>query len=165
MAGEFPSRRWPWAWRRSAGSGRPNAPSNGNSLGRRSGEVSDGPVQAGGCSGNAGRTDRLLVYQAAWLADQNNVRFTRESSMAKLFASEVAVRVANECVQVYGGYGIYQGLSREVLSRREAVYDWRAGNERDSELVIARQLLRPRNNRAMPSALPRAHAKACGSAD
>src|SRR4029453_9672260 len=38
---------------------------------------------------------RLLVYQAAWLADRSDVRFTRESSMAKLFASEVAVRVAN----------------------------------------------------------------------
>jgi len=38
---------------------------------------------------------RLLVYQAAWLADQKGSRFTRESSMAKLFASEVAVRVAN----------------------------------------------------------------------
>ncbi|HEX3543504.1 MAG TPA: acyl-CoA dehydrogenase family protein, partial [Candidatus Acidoferrum sp.] len=36
---------------------------------------------------------RLLVYQAAWLADKKDVRFTRESSMAKLFASEVAVRV------------------------------------------------------------------------
>src|SRR2546430_4393720 len=49
---------------------------------------------------------RLLVYQAAWLADRNNVRFTRESSMAKLFASEVAVRVANECVQIHGGDGV-----------------------------------------------------------
>jgi len=48
---------------------------------------------------------RLLVYQAAWLADQKTARFTRESSMAKLFASEVAVRVANECVQIHGGYG------------------------------------------------------------
>src|SRR5258707_2285255 len=46
---------------------------------------------------------RLLVYQAAWLADQGSARFTRESSMAKLFASEVAVRVANECVQIHGG--------------------------------------------------------------
>jgi len=43
---------------------------------------------------------RLLVYQAAWHADQKSSRFTRESSMAKLFASEVAVRVANECVQI-----------------------------------------------------------------
>src|SRR5437868_3342821 len=39
---------------------------------------------------------RLLVYQAAWLADRKELRFTREASMAKLFASEVAVKVANE---------------------------------------------------------------------
>ena len=44
---------------------------------------------------------RLLVYQAAWLADRKDVRFTRESSMAKLFASEIAVRVADECVQIH----------------------------------------------------------------
>ena len=44
--------------------------------------------------------------------------------MAKLFASETAVRVANEAVQVHGGYGfINQGLSRgEVLSRRQAMH-------------------------------------------
>ena len=57
---------------------------------------------------------RLLVYQAAWLADRKDVRFTRESSMAKLFASEVAVRVANECVQVHGGYGF---MSEYKVSR------------------------------------------------
>src|SRR5277367_4160887 len=56
---------------------------------------------------------RLLVYQAAWLADQKNVRFTRESSMAKLFASEVAVRVANECVQIHGGYGFIKDYPAE----------------------------------------------------
>src|SRR5256886_2215999 len=49
---------------------------------------------------------RLLVYQAAWLADKKDVRFTRESSMAKLFASEIAVQVANECVQIHGGDGV-----------------------------------------------------------
>ncbi|HXR10308.1 MAG TPA: acyl-CoA dehydrogenase family protein, partial [Candidatus Acidoferrales bacterium] len=48
---------------------------------------------------------RLLVYQAAWLADRKDVRFTRESSMAKLYASEIAVSVANEAVQIHGGYG------------------------------------------------------------
>jgi hypothetical protein len=53
---------------------------------------------------------RLLVYRAAWLADQSiaaggSIRFTQESSMAKLHASEVGVRVANEAVQIFGGYG------------------------------------------------------------
>jgi hypothetical protein len=60
---------------------------------------------------------RLLVYQAAWLADKQNVRFTRESSMAKLFASEVAVRVANECVQIHGGYGFIKDYPAEKYYR------------------------------------------------
>src|SRR2546429_2407127 len=51
---------------------------------------------------------RLLVYQAAWLADRKELRFTREASMAKLFASEVAVKVANECVQIHGGGGVFK---------------------------------------------------------
>ncbi len=60
---------------------------------------------------------RLLVYQAAWLADRKDVRFTRESSMAKLFASEVAVRVANECVQIHGGYGFIKDYPAEKFYR------------------------------------------------
>src|SRR5919106_4941390 len=47
---------------------------------------------------------RLLTYRAAYLKDLG-VRMTRESSMAKLYASEVAVRVAEDCVQIHGGYG------------------------------------------------------------
>jgi len=55
--------------------------------------------------------------------NRNSARFTRESSMAKLFASEVAVRVANECVQIHGGYGFIKGLSRrKVLSRRQTLH-------------------------------------------
>ncbi|MDR9892944.1 acyl-CoA dehydrogenase family protein, partial [Pseudenterobacter timonensis] len=60
---------------------------------------------------------RLLVYQAAWLADQGKSRFTREASMAKLFASEVAVRVANECVQIHGGYGFIKDYPAEKFYR------------------------------------------------
>src|ERR1700722_10945825 len=44
---------------------------------------------------------RWLVYRAAWLADQKGPRFTKESSMGKLYASEVGVRVANEAVQIF----------------------------------------------------------------
>ena len=62
---------------------------------------------------------RLLVYQAAWLADRSQRRsgFTRESSMAKLFSSEVAVRVANECVQIHGGYGFIKDYPAEKFYR------------------------------------------------
>jgi len=84
---------------------------------------------------------RLLVYQAAWLADQNNVRFTSESSMAKLFASEVAVRVANECVQVHGGYGFIKDYPAEKFYRDVKLCTIGDGTSEIQRLVIARQLL------------------------
>ncbi|MGB2655223.1 MAG: acyl-CoA dehydrogenase family protein, partial [Candidatus Acidiferrum sp.] len=84
---------------------------------------------------------RLLVYQAAWLADRKNVRFTRESSMAKLFASEVAVRVANECVQVHGGYGFIKDYPAEKFYRDVKLCTIGEGTSEIQKLVIARQLL------------------------
>jgi alkylation response protein AidB-like acyl-CoA dehydrogenase len=62
---------------------------------------------------------RLLTYRAAWLADRaiasgdSEARITRESSMAKLYAGEVAVRVANEAVQIHGGYGFIKDYPAE----------------------------------------------------
>jgi alkylation response protein AidB-like acyl-CoA dehydrogenase len=84
---------------------------------------------------------RLLVYQAAWLADKNSVRFTRESSMAKLFASEVAVRVANECVQIHGGYGFIKDYPAEKFYRDVKLCTIGEGTSEIQKLVIARQLL------------------------
>ncbi|HEX8871861.1 MAG TPA: acyl-CoA dehydrogenase [Candidatus Acidoferrum sp.] len=84
---------------------------------------------------------RLLVYQAAWLADQKSARFTRESSMAKLFASEVAVRVANECVQVHGGYGFIKDYPAEKYYRDVKLCTIGEGTSEIQKLVIARQLL------------------------
>ena len=84
---------------------------------------------------------RLLVYQSAWLADQKNVRFTRESSMAKLFASEVAVRVANECVQIHGGYGFIKDYPAEKFYRDVKLCTIGEGTSEIQRLVIARQLL------------------------
>jgi len=84
---------------------------------------------------------RLLVYQAAWLADQNSARFTRESSMAKLFASEIAVRVANECVQIHGGYGFIKDYPAEKFYRDVKLCTIGEGTSEIQKLVIARQLL------------------------
>ena len=84
---------------------------------------------------------RLLVYQAAWLADQKSARFTRESSMAKLFASEVAVRVANECVQIHGGYGFTKDYPAEKFYRDVKLCTIGEGTSEIQRLVIARQLL------------------------
>jgi alkylation response protein AidB-like acyl-CoA dehydrogenase len=84
---------------------------------------------------------RLLVYQAAWLADRTDVRFTKESSMAKLYAGEVAVRVANECVQIHGGYGFIKDYPAEKFYRDVKLCTIGEGTSEIQKLVIARQLL------------------------
>ena len=84
---------------------------------------------------------RLLVYQAAWLANRKDLRYTRESSMAKLFASEVAVRVANECVQIHGGYGFIKDYPAEKYYRDVKLCTIGEGTSEIQRLVIARQLL------------------------
>jgi alkylation response protein AidB-like acyl-CoA dehydrogenase len=84
---------------------------------------------------------RLLVYQAAWLADQKDLRFTRESSMAKYFAGEVAVRVADECVQIHGGYGFIKDYPAEKYYRDAKLCTIGEGTSEIQKLVIARQLL------------------------
>lgn len=84
---------------------------------------------------------RLLVYSAAWLADRKDVRFTKESSMAKLYASEVAVRVANEAVQVFGGYGFVKDYPAEKYYRDVKLCTIGEGTSEIQRLVIARQIL------------------------
>jgi len=84
---------------------------------------------------------RLLVYQAAWLADRKKSRFTKESSMAKLYAGEVAVRVANEAVQVFGGYGFIKDYPAEKFYRDVKLCTIGEGTSEIQRLVIARQIL------------------------
>ena len=84
---------------------------------------------------------RLLVYRAAWLADRGDVRFSKESSMAKLFAGEVAVKVANECVQIHGGYGFIKDYPAEKYYRDVKLCTIGEGTSEIQKLVIARQLL------------------------
>jgi len=84
---------------------------------------------------------RLLTYQAAWLADRGDRRLTRESSMAKLYAGEVAVRVANEAVQVFGGYGFTKDYPAEKFYRDVKLCTIGEGTSEIQRMVIARQLL------------------------
>ncbi len=90
---------------------------------------------------------RLLVWEAAYLADRSlreggkGVRFTRQSSMAKLFAAEVAVRVANEAVQIFGGYGFVKDYPAEKYYRDAKLCTIGEGTSEIQRLVIARQLL------------------------
>jgi alkylation response protein AidB-like acyl-CoA dehydrogenase len=84
---------------------------------------------------------RLLNYRAAWMLDRG-MRVTRESSMAKLFASEAAVRIANEAVQIHGGYGFIKDYPVEKFYRDVKLCTIGEGTSEIQRLVIARQLLK-----------------------
>ena len=83
---------------------------------------------------------RLLTYRAAYLKDQGRPT-TRESSMAKLYASEVAVRAAGECVQIHGGYGFVKDYPAEKLYRDVKLLTIGEGTSEIQRLVIARPYL------------------------
>ncbi len=84
---------------------------------------------------------RLLNYRAAWMLDRG-MRVTRESAMAKLFASEAAVRIANEAVQIHGGYGFIKDYPVEKFYRDVKLCTIGEGTSEIQRLVIARQLLK-----------------------
>ncbi len=84
---------------------------------------------------------RLLNYRAGWMIDQGK-RVTKESSMAKLFASEAAVRIANEAVQIHGGYGFIKDYPVEKFYRDVKLCTIGEGTSEIQRLVIARQLLK-----------------------
>jgi alkylation response protein AidB-like acyl-CoA dehydrogenase len=83
---------------------------------------------------------RLLTYRAAHLKDRG-VRMTREASMAKLYASEIAVRAADDCVQIHGGYGFVKDYPAEKYFRDVKLLTIGEGTSEIQRLVIARQLL------------------------
>jgi len=83
---------------------------------------------------------RLLTYQAAYLKGRNQ-RTTLESSMAKLYASEIAVKVADDCVQIHGGYGFVKDYPAEKYFRDVKLTTIGEGTSEIQRLVIARQLL------------------------
>jgi alkylation response protein AidB-like acyl-CoA dehydrogenase len=84
---------------------------------------------------------RLLTLQAAALKDAGK-KTTQQSAMAKLFASEVAVRVAEESVQVHGGYGYTKDYPAEKYWRDSKLCTIGEGTSEIQRLVIAKQLLK-----------------------
>jgi alkylation response protein AidB-like acyl-CoA dehydrogenase len=84
---------------------------------------------------------RLLNYRAATMLDRGE-RVTKESAMAKLFASEVAVRIAGEAVQIHGGYGFIKDYPVEKFYRDVKLCTIGEGTSEIQRLVIARQLLK-----------------------
>ena len=84
---------------------------------------------------------RLLTQQAAYLKDKGK-KVTQQSAMAKLYASEVAVRVSEESVQIHGGYGYTKDYPAEKYWRDSKLCTIGEGTSEIQRIVIAKQLLK-----------------------
>ena len=84
---------------------------------------------------------RLLMYRAAWLKDHGKP-VTKESAMAKLFASEMGVKVCEDAVQIHGGYGYTKDYPAEKYWRDSKLCTIGEGTSEIQRMVIARQILR-----------------------
>src|SRR5439155_1590798 len=82
---------------------------------------------------------RHLVYKAAWLKDQDRP-FALAAAMAKLYTGELAHRVANEALQIHGGYGFMDEYAISRLYRDQKVLEIGEGTNEIQRLVIARHL-------------------------
>ena len=84
---------------------------------------------------------RLLIRKAAWMKD-NHINFSSIASMAKVNASEVAMRASRECVQIHGGYGYISETGVERLMRDAKITQIYEGTSEIQRVVIARDLLK-----------------------
>lgn len=87
---------------------------------------------------------RLLVYRAAWTKDHGKARVTRESAMAKLFATEAAQAIVDRAVQIHGGRGVERGSIVERLYREVRALRIYEGTSEIQRLVIAKSLIADR---------------------
>src|SRR3954469_11965026 len=88
---------------------------------------------------------RLLTWQAAWLLDQGR-RATLQSSFAKRFASDMAMKVTTDAVQIFGGYGYMKEYPVEKLMRDAKLFQIYEGTSQIQRLVIAREIFLPRDS-------------------
>ncbi|HET8606247.1 MAG TPA: acyl-CoA dehydrogenase family protein [Gaiellaceae bacterium] len=86
---------------------------------------------------------RLLVWQAAWLIDRGE-RATLQSSFAKRFAADTAMKVTTDAVQVFGGYGYMKEYPVEKLMRDAKLFQIYEGTSQIQRLVIAKEIFLPR---------------------
>lgn len=82
---------------------------------------------------------RWFLYRACWLKDQQKP-FGKESAMAKLFCSEIAKQVADEAVQIHGGYGLMKDYDIERIYRDQRLLQIGEGTSEIQRIVIARHL-------------------------
>ena len=82
---------------------------------------------------------RLLVYRAAYMED-NNVPFSKEASMAKLFASEIAMKATRTAIQIHGGHGYMRDLPLERFYRDVKLCEIGEGTSEVQRMIIAKKL-------------------------
>ena len=88
---------------------------------------------------------RLLVWQSAWVHDQGD-RATLQSSFAKRFAADTAMKVTTDAVQVFGGYGYIKEYPVEKLMRDAKLFQIYEGTSQIQRLVIAKEIFTPRGD-------------------
>ena len=88
---------------------------------------------------------RFLVWQSAWLHDQGE-RATLQSSFAKRFAADTAMKVTTDAVQVFGGYGYIKEYPVEKLMRDAKLFQIYEGTSQIQRLVIAKEIFLPRGD-------------------
>ena len=84
---------------------------------------------------------RMMVHRAAWLKERGE-RYTKEASMAKLFATEMAERVCHSAIQIHGGYGYVREYEVERMYRDQRLCQIGEGTNEIQRLVISREVLR-----------------------
>ena len=84
---------------------------------------------------------KLLVYHAAWLKDKGK-DVAKEAAMAKLFASEVAMKVTTEAVQIHGGYGYVAEYDVERFFRDAKILEIGEGTSEIQRLLISRKIIK-----------------------
>ena len=84
----------------------------------------------------------LLIYRAAWTKDSGKARITGESASAKMFATEMAQRVIDRAVQLFGGNGVRVGVKVEALYREIRALRIYEGATEVQKLIVAREMLK-----------------------
>ena len=84
---------------------------------------------------------KLLVYNAAWMKD-NKLDITKEAAMAKLFASETAMQVATDAIQIHGGYGYVKDYDVERYFRDAKILEIGEGTSEIQRLIISREIIK-----------------------
>jgi butyryl-CoA dehydrogenase len=86
------------------------------------------------------RAARLMIYHAAWLKDHGKLAY--ENGQAKVFASDIAMKVSNLCIQIHGGYGYIEDFPAERFLRDAKLCEIGEGTSEIQKLVIAQELIK-----------------------